>query len=86
MADQEGRNLLYEAIACEPHLVDAYLLLARLYMRWRDQFAEDWAVRAESLLTRADQMNPACGTKALLSELHAMVNARGTLASEMATA
>jgi tetratricopeptide (TPR) repeat protein len=85
LADQEGRNLLYEAIACEPHLVDAYLQLAKLYMRWREQFAKDWAGRAESLLTRADQMNPACGTIALLSDLHTVLaDARGKLTSEMA--
>jgi hypothetical protein len=69
-ADQEARELLYQAIASEPYLVDAYLQLAQLYMCRREEFAKDWRLRAESLLRRADDLNPACGTKDMLRELY----------------
>ena len=86
-ANQEARELLYQAIACEPHLVDAYLQLAKLYMHSQERFAKDWAGRAESLLTRADEMNPTCGTKVLLSELQGMTARAGDQqGSEAATA
>jgi hypothetical protein len=59
-SDKEARHLLYQAIACEPHLVDAYLQLARLYRRRQGDFAKDWRDRANSLQARAKEMNPAC--------------------------
>ncbi len=58
--NQEARDRFYEAIASEPNLVDAYVQLAKLYMRWRRQFADNWIARADSLLKRADELNPAC--------------------------
>ncbi len=77
-ANQEARDRLYEAIASEPHLVDAYLQLAKLYMRWQDKLAINWKERAASLLAFAHEMNPTCdGTNALRSELDEMVAAKG---------
>jgi tetratricopeptide (TPR) repeat protein len=68
--NQEARDRLYEAITAEPHLVDAYVQLADLYIRWQDKFAMNWRERAISLLTRAHEMNPKCvGAKALMSKL-----------------
>jgi hypothetical protein len=65
-ASQEARNRLYESIASEPHLVDAYLQLADLYIRWREEFATNWAERAKSLLGFAHEINPACGGTSVL--------------------
>jgi len=61
-ADKEARRLLYQAIACEPHLVDAYLQLAELYIRRHEDFAKDWRDRADSLQAIAKEMNPACSS------------------------
>jgi len=73
-ANQEARNRLYEAIACEPYLVDAYLQLGRLYMHWQTYFAKNWQERAKSLLTRASEINPTCRqTKDEMFKLRALV-------------
>jgi tetratricopeptide (TPR) repeat protein len=71
--NREARKYFYEAIAAEPNLVDGYLLLAKLYMRWRTRFAENWTERAESLLRRAAELNPTCQeTKMALADLFSM--------------
>jgi len=85
-ADQEARQLLYQAIAAEPHLVDAYLQLAKLYIRRKDRFARDWSERAHSLLERADEMNPSCGSKAQLSKLSKVEVEDGNTSSKAHTA
>jgi hypothetical protein len=70
---QEARDRLYQAIASEPLLVDAYVQLADLYMKRGDELATNWDERASALLARAHELNPTCpGAKALSSKLRAM--------------
>jgi tetratricopeptide (TPR) repeat protein len=51
---------LNEAIAAEPRLVEGYLLLAELQIRFETQCAHDWRSRAELLLKRVLELNSEC--------------------------
>jgi len=55
-----AQETLYKALAAEPSLVDAHLQLAELFVRHKRSLADDWAIRAESSLLRATELNPSC--------------------------
>ncbi len=60
-----ARERLDAAIAAEPRFLEAYLLLAELYLEYTVGCARDWEQRAEMLLKRVLELNPEC-TRAML--------------------
>jgi hypothetical protein len=66
-----ARRKLEEALAAEPHMVEASLLLAKEYMQMREPWSLVWAARAEELLKRVLEIYPSCRQAAdLRKELH----------------
>lgn len=58
--EAEAERLLREAIAAHPGLVGAYLHLAEMYQRCRENLSAMWPAQSEWLLRRALEISPGC--------------------------
>jgi hypothetical protein len=63
---QCASKYLHEALAAESRFVEAYLQLAELYIREKEQLAPRWDLLAETQLTHAAEIYPSCPNAKLL--------------------